>query len=180
MTRRLYVCLKPAYSNGCESLTSLTVEAREELEFWECNLVKLNGFAISPITPSITTCELVAGDALGVGPSTAKFLGKQETVYSRKLTFSERKESSTYRECLAILDLYTDSSSPIHSFRRHEILHLTDNQGVVSVFTVGSPKEKLQSMAVAVFRAANQLNLKLHFQWKPRTDPVMVTVYMGI
>ena len=60
-----------------------------------------------------------------------------------------------------------------------EILHLTDNKGVISVFTVGSPKEKLQSMAMAVFRATSWLNLKLHSQWKPRTNPAMVTVDLG-
>ena len=47
------------------------------------------------------------------------------------------------------------------------------------MFTMGLPRKKLQSMAVDVFKAANQLNLKLHFQWKPRTDPVMVTVDLG-
>ena len=91
MTRSFYACLEPAYSTGWESVTSLTVDAREELEFWESNLVKLNGFAISPITPSITTCEIVVGDASGVGLYAAKFSGKHKTVYSRKLTSSEMK-----------------------------------------------------------------------------------------
>ena len=130
----------------------------------------------SPVTPSITTCEIIAGDASGVGLYAAKFYGKQQTVYSRKLTNNERSESSTYRECLTILGIYTDSSSPIHLFKRREILHLTDNKGVVSVFTIGLPRPKLQSMAVAVFKAANRLNLRLYFQWKPRTDPLLVIV----
>lgn len=66
MTRHLYACLEPAYTMGWESFTSLTVHTREELEFWGSYMVKLNGFAISPITPSITTCEIVVGDASGV------------------------------------------------------------------------------------------------------------------
>ena len=58
-------------------------------------------------------------------------------------------------------------------------MHLTDNKGVVSVFTIGSPNKALQSMAVNVFKAANRLNLKLHFQWKSRSDPIMQLVDKG-
>ena len=39
MTRNLYTCLGPAYTSGWGSLTSLTDPAREELVFWEANLV---------------------------------------------------------------------------------------------------------------------------------------------
>ena len=34
-------------------------------------------------------------------------------------------------------------------------------------------------MAVALFRAANRLNLKLFFEWKPRTDPLLQIVDLG-
>ena len=34
-------------------------------------------------------------------------------------------------------------------------------------------------MAVKVYKAANRLNLKLHFQWKSREDPTMVLVNRG-
>ena len=47
-------------------------------------------------------------------------------------------------------------------------MHLTDNKGVVSVFTIGYPKKYLQSMAVKVYMAANKLNLKLHFSCRSR------------
>ena len=73
MTRNLYKCLEPAYISGWGSLTSLTDSAREELVFWEANLSKLNGFVISPVTPSIASCEIVAGDASGCGLYAAKF-----------------------------------------------------------------------------------------------------------
>ena len=97
---------------------------------------------------------------------------RMKLFFSRKLTAKEKNESSTYCECLVILGIYTDPHSPIHSFRR-QILHLTDNRGVVSIFTIGSPKKHLQSMAVKVYGAANRLNLRPHFQWKSRDDPTM-------
>ena len=181
MTRALYSCLKPAYdsSKKWNSSTSLTDTAREELSFWKLNIAKLNGFAICPVTPSVTTCEVIAGDASGEGLYAARFSDKNETVFTRKLTANEKKESSTYRECLVIYGIYTNPNSPIHSFKGHQILHLTDNTGVVSVFRIGSPKKHLQSMAVKVYKAANRLNLKLHFEWKSREDPTMQLVDMG-
>ena len=115
MTRSLYSCLQPAYSSqeSWGSFTSLTDSAWEELRFWELNITKLNGFAIAPVTPSITTCEVIAGDASGVGLYAAHFSDKNSTVFSRKLTVAEKSESSTYRECLVILGIYTDSLGPI-------------------------------------------------------------------
>ena len=67
MTRSLYACLHPAYFSEKRwvAVTSLSDSAKEELQFWESNIVKLNGFAITPIVHSITTCEVIAGDASG-------------------------------------------------------------------------------------------------------------------
>ena len=69
MTRYLYSCFHAAYfsKERWGSLTSLSALAWEELKFWISYIVKLNGFAISPSTPSITTCEIVAGDASDEG-----------------------------------------------------------------------------------------------------------------
>ena len=62
-------------------------------------------------------------------------------MMSRKFTTFEQKQSSTFRESLVVLDLYTKSSSPIVKFKRQQIMHLTDNKGVVSVFTIDLPKK---------------------------------------
>ena len=78
-----------------------------------------------------------------------------------------------------ILGIYTESNSPISSFKGRKILHLTDNKGVVSVFTIGSPKPVLQAMALKVFKVANSLGLKLFFVWKYRNDPTMQLVDKG-
>ena len=60
LTRNLYSCLHPAYfsQEHWGSFTSLTDSAWEELQFWESNIVKLNGFAITPVVPSITFVRL--------------------------------------------------------------------------------------------------------------------------
>ena len=98
MTRSLYACLHPAYFSEKHwgAFTSLSNSAKEELQFWELNIVKLNGFAITPIVPSITTCEVIAGDASGEGLYAANFSDNNSTVYSRKLKPAEKSESSTH------------------------------------------------------------------------------------
>ena len=150
MTRSLYDCLDPAYFSRerWAALTSLSNLAKEELQFWEFNIKKLNGFAISPVIPSITKCEVIGGDSSGEGLYAAHFSDVNNTIYSRKLTLFEQSQSSTFRECLVILGIYTDSHGPISLFKGRQILHLTYNKGVVSIFTIGSPKPALQAMAL--------------------------------
>ena len=75
-----------------------------------------------------------------------------------------------------ILGIYTIFLSQIFSFKGKQILHLTDNKGVVSVFTIGSPKPVLQAMAIKVYKVANSLGLKLYFHWRTREDPTMQLV----
>ena len=49
------------------------------------------------------------------------------------------------------------------------------------MFTIGLPREQLQSIALMVNRAANRLNLKLQFMSKPRSDPEdLVHYYLSI
>ena len=99
MTQSLYDCLDPAYYSRerWAASTSLSNLAKEELQFWELNIKKLNGFAISPVIPSITKCEVIAGDASGEGLYAAHFSGVNNTIYSRKLTLFEQSQSSTFR-----------------------------------------------------------------------------------
>ena len=54
-----------------------------------------------------------------------------------------------------------------------------DNKGVVSVFTVCSPKPALQAMALKVYKVANSLGVKLFFHWKSRDNPTMQLVDRG-
>ena len=78
-----------------------------------------------------------------------------------------------------ILGIYTDSHGPINWFKGKQILHLMDNRGVVSVFTIDSPKPALQTMALKVYKVANSLGLKLFFHWRSRDNPTMQLVDRG-
>ena len=121
----------------------------------------------------------MAGDASGKGIYAAHFSNINQTVFSRKLTAAEKNESCTYCECLVILSILTNSLSPIFSFKGQQIMHLTDNKGVVSVFKIVFPKPALQATALKVYKVAKYLNLKLHFHWRTRSDPTMQLVDRG-
>ena len=108
----------------------------------------------------------MARDASGEGQYIAKFSDKHETLLSHKFTAFEKQQSSTYRECLVVSDLYTMSHSHVVKFKRQQVMHVTDNQGTVAVFTKGSPRDTLQSIAVKVYIAANRINITLHFVWR--------------
>ena len=101
------------------------------------------------------------------------FLTKTVQFFCKKLKPAEKSKSSTYCECLVILGIYTESLSPIFSFKGKQILRLTDNKGEVSVSTIGSPKHALQAMALKVYKVANSLGLKLYFHWRTIEDPTM-------
>ena len=96
MTGSLYSCLHPAYfSQECwSSLTSLSDLAVEEINVWETTISKLNGFAISPISPSITTCEVVAGDASGKGLYAAHFSDKNQSFFQENLQLQRNPKAA--------------------------------------------------------------------------------------
>ena len=98
MTRSLYDCLDPAYFSrerwvASKSLSNL---AKEELQFWEFNIKKINRFAISPVIPSITKYKVIAGDASGEGLYAVHFSGVNNTIYSRKLTLFEQSKADKF------------------------------------------------------------------------------------
>merc|ERR1712074_181624 len=147
-------------------------EVSEELKFWIDKIRSLNGFPLSPKFPSLTSCKITAGDASGIGYYSAEFSNSSETLVTRRFTNEEISGSSTFRECLVVWDTFFSSDSRF-KFSNSTVVHYTDNQGVVSIFTKGSPKEGLQKMALDVFLSCNQLGIKIHFVWKPRDDPMM-------
>ena len=59
MTRQLYKCLYLAYNakEKWDSNTLLSLDAMVELDFWEANIRKINGFSIKPVLSSGTVCD---------------------------------------------------------------------------------------------------------------------------
>ena len=156
------------------------MEAKEELGFWIKNISDLNGYAISPEYPSVTTCRVIAGDASGVGLFVAEITSGDRTIATRRFTDFEMHQSSTYRECIVVRDVYSISQgSKGQQFSGSQVMHITDNKGVVAVFTIGSPVKALQAIALDVFRACNHFGIHVQFLWQPRDTPLMQLVDRG-
>ena len=144
------------------------------------NISKLSGFPIAPEFPSLTTCRVTAGDASGVGLYVADFTSGSRTIATRQFSDYEMHQSSTFRECLVVWDVYASPSISIGSkFSNFQVIHITDNKGVVSIFTIGSPKKHLQELALDMCHSCNHLGIKLHFLWHPRDTPIMQLVDRG-
>ena len=95
----------------------------------------------------------------------------------RPFTAEEKKESSTYRELLALRDIYvTDLCS---SFKGQVVRHLTDNKAVESVMVVGSRVPKLQEMVVSIYRKCKEADVTLLVEWRSREYPLIQVADSG-
>ena len=154
----------------------LSVEAREELLFWQDNLVALNGrdIRINQV-PIQVNCQ-VAGDASGAG----LYLGdsvSRSTLLSLPFSEEEQLKSSTWKE-LCILELfYTSPGAARYSGRT--VLHLTDNVNVRQIVKKGSKQMELAEMSRRVFLACRKMQITLIVNWESREAEVMKEVDAG-
>lgn len=144
-------------------------------------LPKLNGFPIHQ-TQSLTPSRMIATDASATGlaglevrcgslvssASACSASCADSLMVHRKFSDFELAQSSTYRELVALWDLYFLRS---REFKGQSILHFTDNSNVPTIITKGSPKPLLQSLAKDIFEACHANDVALFVQWVPRTNP---------
>ena len=157
----MYACLRPAYN---EEELGWDLDTFLSEDFYIRNISNLHIFAISPGFPLITTWRMNARVAIGVGLYVAKFTSGSKTIAMRQFLNIYICQSSIFRECLVIQDIYSfPSASKIGQLFDFQVINITDNQEVVSIFTIGSPKKYLQKLALDVFRSCNLLNNNLSF-----------------
>jgi hypothetical protein len=89
-------------------------------------------------------------------------------VIHRRFDAFELQQSSTYRELVALWELYF---LRVGAFKGQSVLHQTDNQNVPGILTKGSGNPLLQSMAIDIFKACHKKQVSLYAQWVPRTHP---------
>ena len=140
----------------------LTQGTIEQLSFWLENIEYVNGctFKHRP-----TTTQMVFSDASqdGYGGFTVHKL--QRLICSGKFTASEMKESSTYREILAVKLVLQSYGKMLNN---QEIQINMDNFGATRILTIGSSKEPLQKLSMDIFFHCLQNNIKITCKWIPR------------
>ena len=159
MTRKSYhwIC-QVVDSFNWDYWQNLTPEVLEELKFWRDNLWNLNGCSFSPSLSQLDVSYEVASDASGVGVF-GYLVGDRQVLLKRSFTLDEKKESSTYRELLALRDIYLSDFAL--NLKGQVVRHLTDNKSVEYIMRIGSSKPKLQDMAIAIFKNCRELNFTL-------------------
>ena len=156
---------------------ALSGSCKVELQFWVANLVSLNGFHFTPKMTMIDIDYNVVSDASELGVFGYEFALNYEIVLRRMFTSEEKKGSSTLREMIALRDIYMSSAADRYSGKT--VRHLTDNQAVPRIVTVGSRNPKLQDIALNLYLRCKQLNITLMVEWRSREDPLLVHADIG-
>ena len=157
---------------------SISPEVISELQFWQKNIVELNGFQFHVDMTMIDIGQDVAADASNIGLFGFKFVSNDyDIVLRRMLTNEERKKSSTHREMLGVHEIYATDKAD--QFMNSIVRHSTDNKAVVEILDHGSRKPELHAMAVDIFLNCRKKNITLFVEWKPRTHPLLVHADWG-
>ena len=150
-----------------ETHVKLSEAVREELVFWKENIHCLNGHPFSPsLSIGAETRLMIITDSSASGCFGFQFVDKYQILLRRSFTREERNSSSTFRELLALRNIYTEAVAD--QFAGQKILHLTDNKAVESIMSTGSRKLEIQEVALAIFMACRRLRIELRVEWRPR------------
>ena len=141
----------------------MSPEVVEELKFWKQNINSLSGYSsVSSLSQTDVSYE-VASDASGVGVFGYLVGEDKRVLLKRAFNDEEKKESSTFRELLALRDIYLSNSSL--DLKGQVVRHLTDNKAVETMMRIGSPVPKLQDMAINIFKKCRELNETSRCWW---------------
>ena len=161
-------CLLTATYNHHFRITDLV---RNEIEFWMLNIRKLNGYAINPSLSVLETRLeiLVVSDASHDGAFGYMFGSQYEVILRRSFSDEEKKMSSTYRELVALHNIYSDEATMM-KMRGKRVVHITDNMAVSSIFYNGSKHNHLLEMALEIYVKCHEFDVHLDVEWRPREN----------
>lgn len=163
MTRHMYFLINDRVNWDAPINVSKCSGLIQELIYWQTNLRKLNGHCTFEKECRIYPIKVYSDSSSFAG---AAFVENQnEMVCHRMFTESEKKQSSTARELMAI-DLAVKSFCT--EFSNKAIQICSDSQNAVSIIKKGSRKEHLHALAMSVFSVCFEHNIQLHVEWIPR------------
>ena len=83
-----------------------------------------------------------------------------------ELEEEDQKKSSTHRELMVFRDYYR--SKEAWALVGKVVTHYTDNKGTFFIVKNGSRNPELQELALQIFLACRDKNIKLKVEWKRR------------
>ena len=90
-----------------------------------------------------------------------------EVILRRSFTDEEKKMSSTFRELIALYNIYSNEDI-LKKMQGKNVLHCTDNMAVSSILFNGSKKPHLLDLALKIFIKCRQFKVNLEVEWRPR------------
>ena len=157
----------------------MTERSLKELNWWVCNLERVNGFPIKNVAgiKCFSSAIFLAGDASAEGAFLGRIDHDSKTLLSVPFSRFKSEQSSTFREILVFQKFY--SSDEVLNFRNKKIVHFTDSQVAVKVLTVGSKQTKIQDMVVDIMLKCRNLGIILQPEWLRRNSNCMVWADLG-
>ena len=146
----------------------LTAGTIEELTLWLQNIKSLNGYF------QTATGHLVFTDASGSGYGGFTFSKFERLICSGSFTSEERKQSSSFRELLAIKLVLKSYGKILHD---QAIQVNVDNLNAVQSLTIGSANKGNHNIAIDIFYYCEKYHIKLAPHWIPREYNTMAGFY---
>ena len=158
------------------SSVRLTKPAKEEMAFWRTYARPNNGF---PIGFSVASGTVSYSDASGSGCASliTPMPLQKEVIVHRAFTEFEAKQSSTYRELLAVAQ---DLEETKHLLYGQCLRWHTDSKNVVSIVRKGSMKPALLDMALQIFAITKEFRIALSVSWLQRNLNERADMYSRI
>ena len=180
----MHLCIGPivrlftrALYQDIESRTSwyssfvISIASRRELEFWSSNLRVKNGFTFK-FHPTTTKVIFTYASDTGYGGFICEKLNK--TVCVGKFSPPDQNTSSTFRESLAVKNVLQRFA---HFLVGQSIQVNVDNQNASRIISVGSPKDRLQKVALDIFQIAIRNDIIVVPKWIPRDQNTLADNY---
>ena len=86
-------------------------------------------------------------------------------IFHCNLSVHEQQQSSTWRELSAVCKAVETFKSDLQN---RTVAWFTDNQGIVSIISIGSNVENLQLLALDLFKICVECNISIDVKWIPR------------
>ena len=150
---------------------SLTAGTIEELTLWLQNIKSLNGFIFKPRP---VASHIVFTDVSGSGYGGFMFSKFERLICSGSFTSEERKQSSSFRELLAIKLVLKSYGKLLHD---QAIQVNVNNLNAVRSLTIGSATKGIHTIAIDIFYYCAKYHIKLTPHWIPREYNTMADFF---
>ena len=152
--------------NDWHQYVHISKDMKAEMLFWINYLHTGNGSQISNV---VASASVTYSDASGFACAALKAPspGRQAITVNRQFTEEESRNSSTYRELLAV---FMGLHKAKELLRNQSVRWFSDSKCVVSVVHKGSMKRHLLTMALQIFYITRQYNISLAVTWISRDE----------